>query len=83
MDILKSIIGCCNRTATTDLSRFSYNCSFTYRKEQLSSGDFYSLSRSLREEMGMTDNLRPGVGFLPTLSELDEEMRIQVTIMDE
>ena len=78
MDILKTFISCCGRSNAAERNRVSHTCNFSYRKEQLSSSDYFSLSRSLREEMGISDNARPAVGFLPTLSELDEELRKQV-----
>jgi len=51
--------------------------SFTYRKETLSAADFHALSRSLREELDVPDVPTPTIGFLPSLSDVDRDLRLQ------
>ena len=41
------------------------------------SADFHALTRSLREELDVPDVQTPSIGFLPTLSDVDRDLRTQ------
>ena len=71
--------GCCSapRQHHPGLTDGQCMASFTYRKESLSAADFHALTRSLREELDVPDAPTPSVGFLPSLSDVDRDLRVQ------